>query len=163
ASVDVPAMVVTGGPMLSGRFRKEHVGACTDCWRLHDDLRAERISDADWNEFELGMCRSYGHCSPMGTASTMACMAEALGLPSGGYLMEDFFYAGGLPAVLAQIPDLLHLDARTVTGRALGEELTAARIVNDDVIRTRDRALLAGGSLAVLRGSLCPDGAVLKV
>jgi L-arabonate dehydrase len=258
ASVDVPAMIVTGGPMLSGRFRNEAVGACTDCWRLHDELRADRITQADWDEFESGMCRSYGHCSPMGTASTMACMAEALGMapsgsaaipavdarrrhvaeraglqildlvaagtrpsdimtrpafenairtlhaiggstnavihliaiagrigvdvpldlfdelaadmpllvnlkPSGAYLMEDFYYAGGLPAVLGQLTDLLHLDVRTVTGRTLGEELQSARIVNDDVIRTRDRALVSGGSLAVLRGSLCPDGAVLKV
>ena len=258
ASVDVPAMIVTGGPMLSGRFRNEDVGACTDCWRLHDELRADRITQADWDEFEAGMCRSYGHCSPMGTASTMACMAEALGMapsgsaaipavdsrrrhvaeraglqildlvaagtrpsdvmtrgafenairalhaiggstnavihliaiagrvgvelpidlfdelaattplllnvkPSGSYLMEDVYYAGGLPAVLAQLTDLLDLDATTVTGRTVGEELTTARIVNDDVVRTRDRALHEGGSLAVLRGSLCPDGAVLKV
>jgi L-arabonate dehydrase len=258
ASVDVPAMMVTGGPMLSGRFRNEHVGACTDCWRLHDELRADRITQADWDEFEAGMCRSDGHCSPMGTASTMACLTEALGMapagsaaipavdsrrrhvaeragaqiidlvaagtrpsdimtrqafenairtlhaiggstnavihllaiagrqgvdlpldlfdelagstpllanvkPSGAYLMEDFFYAGGLPAVHAQIADLLHLDALTVTGRTVGEAILGARIVNEDVIRTRDRALLEGGSLAILRGSLCPDGAVLKV
>jgi L-arabonate dehydrase len=258
ASVDVPALMVTGGPMLSGRFRNEHVGACTDCWRLHDELRADRISQADWDEFEAGMCRSDGHCSPMGTASTMACMTEALGMapsgsaaipavdsrrrhvaeragaqildlvaagtrpsdimtaaafenairtlhaiggstnavihlvaiagrlgvdlpidlfdelaastpllvnikPSGAYLMEDFYYAGGLPAVHAQMTDLLHLDALTVTGRTLGEAIVGATIVDDDVIRTRDRALLAGGSLAILRGSLCPDGAVLKV
>ena len=251
-------MMVTGGPMLSGRFRNEHVGACTDCWRLHDELRADRITQADWDEFEAGMCRSDGHCSPMGTASTMACLTEALGMapagsaaipavdsrrrhvaeragaqiidlvaagtrpsdimtrqafenairtlhaiggstnavihllaiagrqgvdlpldlfdelagstpllanvkPSGAYLMEDFFYAGGLPAVHAQIADLLHLDALTVTGRTVGEAILGARIVNEDVIRTRDRALLEGGSLAILRGSLCPDGAVLKV
>ncbi len=84
ASVDVPALMVTGGPMLSGRFRNEHVGACTDCWRLNDELRGDRITQADWDEFESGMCRSFGHCSPMGTASTMACMTEALGMaPSG--------------------------------------------------------------------------------
>ena len=84
ASVDVPAMMVTGGPMLSGRFRNEHVGACTDCWRLHDELRADRITQADWDEFEAGMCRSDGHCSPMGTASTMACLTEALGMAPAG-------------------------------------------------------------------------------
>jgi dihydroxyacid dehydratase/phosphogluconate dehydratase len=83
--------------------------------------------------------------------------------PSGAYLMEDFYYAGGLPAVHAQMTDLLHLDARTVTGRTMGEAILGASIVNDDVIRPRDRALLSGGSLAILRGSLCPDGAVLKV
>jgi dihydroxy-acid dehydratase len=258
ASVDVPALMVTGGPMLSGRFRNEDVGACTDCWRLHDELRAGRFSQADWDEFEAGMCRSDGHCSPMGTASTMACMTEALGMapsgsaaipavdsrrrhvaeragaqvmdlvaagtkpsdimtrdafenairtlhaiggstnavihlvaiagrlgidlpldlfdelaastpllvdikPSGRYLMEDFFYAGGLPAVHAQLADLLHLDALTVTGRTVGESIAGATIVNDDVIRPRDRALHEGGSLAILRGNLCPGGAVLKV
>ncbi len=258
ASVDVPTLMVTGGPMLSGRFRNEDVGACTDCWRLHDELRAGRFSQADWDEFESGMCRSDGHCSPMGTASTMGCLTEALGMapggsaaipavdarrrhvaeragaqildlvaagtrpsdimtraafenairtlhaiggstnavihlvaiagrlgvdlpldlfdelaastpllvnlkPSGQYLMEDFYFAGGLPAVHAQMADLLHLDALTVTGRTLGESIAGARIVNDDVIRQRDRPLHAGGSLAILRGSLCPDGAVLKV
>jgi dihydroxy-acid dehydratase len=258
ASVDVPALMVTGGPMLSGRFRNEDVGACTDCWRMHDELRADRISQSDWDQFESGMCRSFGHCSPMGTASTMACMTEALGMapsgsaaipavdsrrrhvaeragsqimdlvaagtrpsdimtrdafenairtlhaiggstnavihlmaiagrlgvdvpldlfdelaastpllvnikPSGAYLMEDFYYAGGLPAVHAQITDLLHLDARTVTGRTIGEAIEGAAIINDDVIRPRDRALLTGGSLAILRGNLCPDGSVLKI
>jgi dihydroxy-acid dehydratase len=83
--------------------------------------------------------------------------------PSGAYLMEDFFYAGGLPAVQAQIADLLHLDARTVTGRTVGEGLRNAAIVNDDVIRTRQQPLGSGGSLAILRGNLCPDGAVLKI
>ena len=84
ASVDIPALMVTGGPMLNGRWRNEDIGACTDCWRLHDELRAERIGPADWQEIEGGMCRSVGHCSPMGTASTMACVTEALGMaPSG--------------------------------------------------------------------------------
>jgi L-arabonate dehydrase len=83
--------------------------------------------------------------------------------PSGTYLMEDFYYAGGLPAVHAQIADLLHLDALTVSGGSIGEAVQSARIVNDDVIRPRERPLLSGGSLAILRGSLCPDGAVLKV
>jgi L-arabonate dehydrase len=258
ASVDVPALMVTGGPMLSGRFRNEDVGACTDCWRLHDEVRGGRMSQADWDEFESGMCRSFGHCSPMGTASTMACMTEALGMapsgsaaipavdsrrghvaeragvqivdlvaagtrpsdimtrdafenairtlhaiggstnavihlmaiagrlgvdvplelfddlaastpllvnikPSGAYLMEDFYYAGGLPAVHAQLADLLHLDALTVTGRTIGEAIEGAKIVNDDVIRPRELPLLTGGSLAILRGNVCPDGAVLKV
>jgi hypothetical protein len=94
-------------------------------------------------------------------AATTPLLADVK--PSGAYLMEDFFYAGGLPAVLAQIADLLHLDAVTVTGQTLGEAIRGAAIVNDEVIRPRDRALLEGGSLAILRGSLCPDGAVLKV
>jgi dihydroxyacid dehydratase/phosphogluconate dehydratase len=82
--------------------------------------------------------------------------------PHGAYLMEDFYYAGGLPAVLAQIPDLLELDAKTVTGRTIGEEIAGATIVDDDVIRRRDQPLSPAGSLIVLRGNLCPDGAVLK-
>jgi dihydroxy-acid dehydratase len=257
ASVDLPAIMVTGGPMLNGRWRDEEIGACTDCWRLHDELRAGRIDRDDWHQVELGMCRSVGHCSPMGTASTMACVSEALGLspsgsaaipavdarrgqvaeragmqimglvatstrpsdiltrhafenairalhaiggstnavihlvaiagrvgvdlpldvfdelaattplladvkPSGAHLMEDFFYAGGLPAVLDQIRDLLHLDARTVAGQTLGDDLEGASITDTAVIRTRERPLRDGGSLVVLRGNLCPDGAVLK-
>ncbi|MBX3028974.1 MAG: dihydroxy-acid dehydratase [Chloroflexi bacterium] len=257
ASVDIPSIMVTGGPMLNGRWRDEQIGACTDCWRLHDELRAGRIDDDDWRQVELGMCRSVGHCSPMGTASTMACMAEALGIapggsaaipavdarrrqvaeragvqavdlvaagvrpsdiltrhafenairalhaiggstnavihliaiagrvgvdvpldlfddlsattpllanvkPSGAYLMEDLFYAGGLPAILDQVRDLLHLEVPTVTGPTLGESLEGATIRDPRVIRTRERPLRDGGSLVVLRGNLCPDGAVLK-
>ncbi len=77
--------------------------------------------------------------------------------------MEDFFYAGGLPAVMAQIAELLHLDALTVSGRTVGENIAGAEIVNTDVIRPAESPLDAGGSLAVLRGSLCPDGAVMKI
>lgn len=257
ASVDLPSIMVTGGPMLNGRWRTEEIGACTDCWRLHDELRAERIDQEDWHQIELGMCRSVGHCSPMGTASTMACVSEALGMapsgsaaipavdarrrmvaeragaqivdlvaqgtrpsdiltrdafenairtlhviggstnavihlkaiagrvgvdlpldlfdelsadtpvlvdlkPSGRHLMEDFFYAGGLSAALAQVRDLLHLDARTVDGRTVGELLEGAQIIDEQVIRTRARPMREGGSLVILRGNLCPDGAVLK-
>ena len=85
--------------------------------------------------------------------------------PAGDHLMEDFYYAGGLPAVLEQLRDLLHLDTLTVTGRTLGENLdsVATEIVNDGVIRPRSNPLDQGGSLAVLRGNLCPDGAVIKI
>jgi dihydroxy-acid dehydratase len=102
---------------------------------------------------------------PLGRFDELAATTPLLAnvKPSGAYLMEDFFYAGGLPAVHAQMADLLHLDALTVTGRTVGESIGGAAIVNDDVIRPRDRALHEGGSLAILRGSLCPDGAVLKV
>jgi len=82
--------------------------------------------------------------------------------PSGRYLMEDFFYAGGLPALLAQLGDLLDGTQRTVTGRTLAENIAGAQVYNDDVIRSRDRALVAGDGLAVLRGNLAPDGAVIK-
>ena len=83
--------------------------------------------------------------------------------PAGRFLMEDFFYAGGVPAVMAQIEDLLHLDAITVSGRTVGENIAGAEIVNAEVIRTADDPLGAGGALVVLRGSLCPDGAVMKI
>jgi dihydroxy-acid dehydratase len=82
--------------------------------------------------------------------------------PSGEYLMEDFYYAGGLPALLAQIRDLLHLERPTVNGRSLGENLVDARIEDERVIRTRDKALSDEGGLAILRGNLAPDGAVIK-
>jgi len=83
--------------------------------------------------------------------------------PSGEkYLMEDFYYAGGLRALLAELKDLLHLDARTVTGKSLGENLEGARIFNEDVIRKRNNPLKASGGLVVVRGNLAPDGAVIK-
>jgi dihydroxy-acid dehydratase len=258
ASADIPAIVVTGGPMLNGRWRGRELGSCSDCWHFHEELRAGRITETDWVEIENSMSRSNGHCMTMGTASTMACVTEALGLtlpggaaipavdsrrrhlaeeagrrivalveedlkpsdiltreafenairvlhaisgstnailhllayagrvgvelplqlfddlcattpwlvdlkPAGRYLMEDFFYAGGLPAVMAQIGHLLHLDAVTVTGRTVGENMAGAEIVDPKVIRPADDPLDAGGALVVLRGSLCPDGAVLKI
>jgi L-arabonate dehydrase len=259
-SADIPAIVVTGGPMLNGRWRGESLGSCSDCWRYYEELRAGRISERDFAELENAMSRSHGHCMVMGTASTMACVTEALGLslpgsaaipaadsrrahdaeaagrqivdlvrrgirpsdvvtrdalenairtlhaisgstnaiihliayagrlgselplalfdelcettpwlvnlkPAGEHLMEDFYYAGGLPAALAQVRDLLHLDALTVTGRTLGENLDAVptEVIDARVIRSRAEPLDAGGSLVVLRGNLCPDGAVLKV
>jgi len=82
--------------------------------------------------------------------------------PAGKYLMEDFFYAGGLRALLAEIADLLVLDARTVNGHTLGENIAGAEVFNHDVILPRDKALVASGSLAVLRGNLAPNGAVIK-
>jgi dihydroxy-acid dehydratase len=83
--------------------------------------------------------------------------------PSGDqYLMEDFYYAGGLRALLSQLTDLLNVDCRTVNGRSLGENLAGARIYNDEVIRKRSNPLKASGGLVVLRGSLAPDGAVIK-
>ena len=82
--------------------------------------------------------------------------------PAGQFLMEDFFYAGGLRALLAQIPDLLSLGERTVNGRTLGDNIAGAEVFNRDVILPRDKALVKSGSLAVLRGNLAPDGAVIK-
>ena len=82
--------------------------------------------------------------------------------PAGKYLMEDFYYAGGLRAMLERIRDKLHLDAMTVNGRTLGENIAGAKVFGDDVILPRDRPLIENGSLAVLRGNLAPDGAVIK-
>jgi L-arabonate dehydrase len=259
-SANIPTIVVTGGPMLNGHWRGRELGSCSDCWHYHEELRAGRISEQDFTEIENAMSRSNGHCMTMGTASTMACVTEALGLtmpggaaipavdsrrahlaeaagrqivelverdlrpsdivtreafenairalhaisgstnaiihliayagrlgielplsvfdelcattpwlvdlkPAGAHLMEDFYYAGGLPAVLEQIRDLLHLDALTVTGRTVGENLDAVptEIIDEAVIRPRSDPLDAGGSLVVLRGNLCPDGAVMKI
>jgi L-arabonate dehydrase len=259
-SADIPAIVVTGGPMLNGHWRGKELGSCSDCWHYHEELRAGRITEPDFGEIENAMSRSHGHCMTMGTASTMACMTEALGLtlpgaaaipavdsrrshvaeaagrqivalaeqvvrpsdvltpgafenairtlhaisgstnaiihliayagrlgidlplsrfdelcastpwlvdlkPAGEHLMEDFYYAGGLPAVLEQIRDLLNLDVLTVTGRTLGENLDAVptEIIEPKVIRPRSAPLDEGGSLVVLRGNLCPRGAVMKI
>jgi dihydroxy-acid dehydratase len=82
--------------------------------------------------------------------------------PSGAYLMEDFFYAGGLTALMSEMRDLLHLDAITVNGRSIGDNLAGAKIINEDVIRPRDKALAASGGTAILYGNLAPDGAVIK-
>jgi dihydroxy-acid dehydratase len=258
ASADIPSIVVTGGPMLNGHWRGKEIGSCSDCWHYHEELRAGRITEADWVEIENSMSRSNGHCMTMGTASTMACVTEALGLtlpggaaipavdsrrrhlaeacgrqivelverdlrpsqiltreafenairvlhaisgstnavihliayagrvgveleltlfdelcastpwlvdlkPAGRFLMEDFFYAGGVPAVMAQIEDLLHLDAVTVSGTTVGENIAGAEIVDPTVIRPADDPLDTGGALVVLHGSLCPDGAVMKI
>ncbi len=258
ASANIPAIVVTGGPMLNGYWRGRELGSCSDCWHYNEERRAGRITAAEFTEIENSMSRSNGHCQTMGTASTMACVTEALGLtlpggaaipavdsrrrqlaeaagrqivelverdlrpsdiltreafenairvlhaisgstnaiihliayagrvgvdlplqlfdelcettpwlvdlkPAGRHLMEDFFYAGGLPAVMAQIADLLHLDAITVSGLTVGENIAGAEIVDTGVIRPASDPLDAGGSLVVLRGSLCPDGAVMKI
>jgi dihydroxy-acid dehydratase len=257
ASANVPAIVVTGGPMLSGHWRNQSLGSCTDCWHFHEELRAGRIDRAEWKDIENSISRSSGHCQTMGTASTMACVTEALGMslagaaavpapdsrrkgmaeaagrkivelvavglrpsdiltgaafenaitvlhaisgstngvlhlcalagrvgvdlpleffdelsertpwlvnlkPSGAYLMEDFYYAGGLPAVMRELSNRLHLDVITVTNNTVGVNIAGAKIVNTDVIAPADRPLSERGSLVVLRGNLCPDGAVLK-
>jgi len=82
--------------------------------------------------------------------------------PSGKYLMEDFFYAGGLPGLLARLADVLNVDCVTCNGKTLGENIKGAGVYNDDVIRTRDNPVYPEGGVAVLRGNLCPNGAVIK-
>ena len=258
ASVDLPAIMVTGGPMLNGKFRGEDVGSGTHVWRFEQELAAGRMTAEDTVAAESGMARSCGHCMTMGTASTMACLAETLGMqlpgsaawpapdarrgqtaqlagqrivalartdlrpsrimtrqafenaivvnaaiggstnavihllaiagrlgvplslddfdslarpvptlvnlmPSGRYLMEDFCYAGGVPAVMRELGDLLHTEHVTVTGQTLAENIATAECWNREVIKTVTEPLQPPGSgTAVLHGNLCPDGAVIK-
>ncbi|QNP68986.1 dihydroxy-acid dehydratase [Streptomyces roseirectus] len=257
ASVDLPAVVVPGGPMLTGTFRGRPLGCGTDVWRLSEEVRAGTLSQADFTRSESAMIRSKGHCNTMGTASTMALVAEALGTvvpglagtpapdsrllqaahgtgklavemvagdrrpgtfltkgsfhnaivalaaiggstnavvhllaiagrlgieltlddfdrigsrvpvlvdlqPAGRYLMEDFHRAGGLLAVLREVRDLLDPQALTVTGEPLVDYLDDAAIWDAEVIRSRAEPLVAEGGIAVLRGNLAPDGALLK-
>ena len=259
ASVDLPTMMITGGPMLNGKYRGTDIGSGTSVWRLTEEYRAGTLSRDALTEAETCMSRSSGHCMTMGTASTMACIVEAMGLqfagtaaipavdsrrrasshlagrrivdlvkegvrlsdivtkqalvnaivanaalggstnavvhllaiagrldlplslsefdrigaavpllvdlmPSGRFLMEDFFYAGGLPAVLREVAPLLSLDAMTVSGLTIGEEIADAPCHDRNVIRTFDEPVLpAGTSTAVLRGTLAPSGALLKI
>lgn len=257
ASVDLPTLVVSGGPMLNGKFRGCDIGSGTDVWRFSEEHRAGKLSDDEYREAEGAMHRSKGHCMTMGTASTMACMVEALGLglpgnaaipavdarryqlahlagrrivemvredlrmsriltrrafenaiitnaaiggstnaiihllafagrigvdlkledfdrlgsgipllvnlmPSGKYLMEDFFYAGGLPAVLRELEGVVHRDALTVNGKTIGENNKEAPCHNRDVIRTFSEPLQEAAGIAVLKGNLAEHGAVIK-
>lgn len=259
ASVDLPSLMITGGPMLNGKFRGSDIGSGTDVWKFTEEHRAGRMSTEDLYEAETCMARSAGHCMTMGTASTMASIVEALGLqlsgsaaipavdsrrmamaqlagrrivdmvdegltmskvmtrdsfenaiivnaalggstnaivhllamagrlgieltlddfdvigrkvpllvnlmPSGQYLMEDFYYAGGVPAVMKELSRTLHLDAMTVSGKTIGEEIANAPCYSREVIATWDEPVQpAGSSTAVLRGNLAPNGAVLKI
>ncbi len=257
ASADIPAIMVTGGPMLRGKWRTEELGSGTDAWRLWGMRRAGQLSDEEWCEAESCMSRSAGHCMVMGTASTMASMVEALGMtlpgnaaipapdsrrmalaemtgrrimemvqedlkpskiltaqafdnairadmaiggstnaiihlvaiagrvgvplplsrfdelsrttpflvnvrPSGKHLMEDFFYAGGLPVVMKELLPLLHRDAITVTGKSIEANVRDATNYDEDVIRTLAMPISSEGGTVILTGNLCPSGAVLK-
>ena len=259
ASCDLPTLVVSGGPMLNGKFRGTDIGSGTDVWRYSEEVRAGTMTLPQFREAETCMSRSAGHCMSMGTASTMACMVEALGLglpqnaaipapdsrrltlahlagrrivemvdedlriskiltrnafenavrvngavggstnavihsiaiagrtqvelslddwdklgsevktivdlmPSGRFLMEDFYYAGGLPAVMRVLCEngVLHGDALTVNGKTIWENTKEAPNWNHEVIRTLDNPLAERGGIAVLKGNLAPDGAVLK-
>ncbi|MCX7961796.1 MAG: L-arabinonate dehydratase [Burkholderiales bacterium] len=257
-SMNIPAIYVPAGPMLSAHWRDQTLGSGSDVWKYWDELRAGGIGEDDWREIETSIARSAGTCMTMGTAATMMALAEVLGWslpgassipavdanharmaaasgrrivemvwedlkprdflsrasfdnaitvlmalggstnavvhltamarraglafpleryneiaertpvlanirPSGErYLMEDFYYAGGLRALLAEIRDLLELSALTVNGRTLGENIEGARIWNPEVIRPRSRPVKPSGGLVVLKGSLAPDGAVIK-
>lgn len=260
ASCDIPAIVVTGGPMLNGKHKGKDIGAGTIVWQMHEELKAGKI---DLNEFlsaESGMSRSAGTCNTMGTASTMACIAEALGTslphnaaipavdsrryvlahlsgmrivdmvhedlrlskiltkeafenaikvnaaiggstnavihlkaiagrigvdlqlddwnrvgrgmptivdlqPSGRFLMEEFYYSGGLPAVIRRMGEanlLPHPQALTVNGQTIWENCQQSPIYNDEVIRKIDNPIRQDGGMCILRGNLAPKGAVLK-
>jgi len=257
ASCDLPTIVLSGGPMLNGKFRGEDIGSGTSVWRFSEDVRSGAMSMCDFQDAESCMSRSAGHCMTMGTASTMACMVEALGIampmnaaipavdsrryalahrvgnrivemvredlrmsqiltrqafenavrvinavggssnavlhllaiagrigvnfklddwdelgrgihclvnlmPSGRYLMEDFYYAGGLPAVIRELGDLINRDAMTVSGKTIGENVADAPCYNKDVVRPMDNPVVANSGIAVLRGNLCPGGAIIK-
>jgi dihydroxy-acid dehydratase len=257
ASVDVPALMVPGGPMLRGMWHGMELGSGTDLRRFWEEVRAGRLSEEEFCEMESCVSRSAGHCTVMGTASTMAGLAEALGMtlpgaadipapdsrrlsiaeqsgrrivdmvaeglrpsqilssaafenaicllmalggstnaiihlvaiagrvgldlplskfeeisrttpvlanvkPSGKYLMEDFSYAGGVPAVMKEIASQLHLDAATATGKTLGENIARSACFNREVIKPFSQPLYPEGGLVVLGGNLAPCGAVIK-
>ena len=258
ASVDLPTILLTGGPMLNGKYRGTDIGSGTSVWRLTEERRAGTISAAELAGAESCMARSNGHCMTMGTASTMACLTEILGIqlpdsaalpandsrrrtlahlagrrivemvgenltmssvitrrsfenavranaaiggstnavvhllaiagrlgiplelddfdkltqdiptlvdmmPAGRFLMEDFAYAGGVGALVAELGDLLDGTARTITGASLAENYRGAECFNREVIRTVGQPLKPAGShIAVLRGNLAPDGALIK-
>ncbi|HVT84658.1 MAG TPA: IlvD/Edd family dehydratase [Chitinophagaceae bacterium] len=256
-SVDLPTIVVPGGPMLNGRFKGECMGSGSFNWMVKEKTLVENFTEEDIHEAEIGTARSAGHCMSMGTASTMACMVEALGLtlpgaaaipavdsrkkvlaqlsgrrivemvkedlklskiltrkafensivvnagvggstnliihltaiagrigvelkledfdvigskipllvnlkPSGKYLMEDFYYAGGLPVVINELKKYLHNDAITVNGKTIGENNENPTCYNREVIATIDQPLQEHAGIAVLKGNLCEDGAIIK-
>jgi len=255
ASVDLPAIVVSSGPMLNGKWRGRDIGSGTDVWKFSEAVRAGDMTLQDFMAAESGMSRSAGVCMTMGTASTMASLVEAMGLalptnaalpavdarrtalahltgrrivemveedlkpsdiltrgafenailanaavggstnavvhllaiagrvgvdlgladfelgrdipllvncmPSGQYLMEDFAYAGGVPAVLAQLRDQLR-PARTALGGDISAYAEGAEIFNEDVIRPLSNPVKPAAGLRVLRGNLAPDGAIVK-
>ena len=257
ASVDLPTVGVSGGPMLSGKWRGQELGSGTGVWSMSEQVRAGTLKLADFFEAESCMHRSHGHCMTMGTASTMASMVEALGIglpgnaaypavdgrrnvlarmagrravemvhedlllskiltreafenaiktlaaiggstnavihliamagrigiklvlddfdrlaselpclvnlqPSGKFLMEDFCYAGGLPVVMKEIAQHLHLDAITANGMTIGQNIADAQNYNTEVIKPLSAPFKDKAGIAVLRGNLSPRGAVIK-
>ncbi|MFC3416101.1 IlvD/Edd family dehydratase [Algoriphagus hitonicola] len=256
ASVDLPTLVISGGPMLVGRFKGKKIGT-SDVWRFAEEYKLGKLSQEEFIEAEAAMSRSVGHCAPMGTASTMAAMVEALGLalpdnatipaadsrrkvlahmagirivemvnedlkmsrvltrksfenaimvnaalggstnfilhltaiakrigveldltdfdhfsskiplianvqPSGEHWVEDLFYAGGLPAVMKEIEKQLHTDVITVTGKSLAENIQKAECYDRNLIGTFEKPIKPDSGIAVLKGNLCPNGAVIK-
>ena len=260
ASCDLPALVVSAGPMLGGRHRGRRVGSGTDMYRISEEVRAGTVAREELDAFAQETNRTPGTCNSMGTASTMACLAEAMGLalpgngtipaidarrrvlarrsgaravemikegrlisqvavpaafenaarvlaalggstnavlhlialagrlevplrlddidrlgrgvptlvdvmPAGAGLMDDFFAAGGLQVVLRRLAEagLLREEAPTLTGERIGDVCRKAECLDERIIRRLDDPVCADGGIAVLRGNLAPDGAVLKV
>ena len=256
-SVDLPTLVVPGGPMLNGKFRGGEIGSGSFTWMIKERTQTGELTKEEVYEAEACAARSQGHCNTMGTASTMATMVEALGLtmpgasaipaadsrkkvmsqmagrrivemvhedlkmskiltrkafenaivtnaavggstnliihltaiagrigvdvnlddfdklgskvpllvnlkPSGKYLMEDYYYAGGLPVVLKELQDVLHKDVVTVNGKNHHENIAGAECYNEEVIAKYDSPLQDEAGIAVLRGNLCENGAVIK-
>jgi L-arabonate dehydrase len=258
ASCNVPALVVSGGPMLNGCYRGQRIGSGTGVFKMSEAMRAGKIGMAEFVEAESCMNRSRGHCMTMGTASTMASIVESLGMglphnsaipavdarrqalahlagrrivemvredltiekiltrkafenairtnaaiggstnavnhlialagrigvdlqladfelgsdvpcllnlqPSGEFLMEDFYYAGGLPAILRELGEagLLHKDVMTVNGNTIWENVKNAECYNRNVIYSFDQPFKPRAGIAVLRGNLAPNGAIIK-
>ena len=259
ASAGVPAVALVAGPMMTGSYQGERLGACTDCRRFWGEHRAGRIDEPTIRGIESNLAPTAGTCMVMGTASTMACVTETLGMmlpggaaipavhadrirhaeesgraacrlaargitperimtaqafenaarvllaiggstngvihltavagrlgialapelfdrlseetplllnlkPSGQHYMEDFHKAGGMELILQELKPKLHLNCLTVTGQTLGERLSRPYAHPDwqDVVATAQEPLQEKGGLAVLRGNLCPDGAVIK-
>ena len=257
ASVDLPTIGVSGGPMLNGKWRGQELGSGTGVWSMSEQVRSGTLKLQEFLEAESCMHRSHGHCMTMSTASTMASMVEALGVglpgnaaypavdgrrnvlarqagrrivemvhedqclskvlnrqafenairtlaaiggstnavihliaiagrlgipltiddferlgsempclvnlqPSGQYLMEDFCYAGGLPAVMKEISSLIHLDHITVSGHSVADNIASAQNFNAEVIKPLNQPFKEKAGIAVLRGNLAPRGAVIK-
>ena len=257
SSVDLPTIGVSGGPMLSGKYRGGELGSGTGVWQMSEEVRAGQMSQEEFFEAESCMHRSHGHCMTMGTASTMASMVEALGMslpgnaaipavdarrnvlarnsgrrivemvkedlimskiltkaafenairvnagiggstnavihllaiagrigvdlkleewdkigqklpclvnlqPSGKYLMEDFYYAGGLPSVIRELESVIDKSALSANGQTLWDNCKGAPNWNRDVIHAFDTPFKAAAGIAILHGNLCPDGAVIK-
>jgi dihydroxy-acid dehydratase len=257
ASVNLPAIVIPGGPMLTGTFKGQALGCGTDVWRLSEEVRADTLSNDEFIQSESATIRSKGHCNTMGTASTMAVVAEALGMtlpgfagipaadarllakshdtgrhivemvksdrkpsdiliresfinaiiavaavggstnsvvhllaiagrlginlsledfdaagsnipllanlqPSGKFLMDDLYRAGGLLALLSQISDRFSSQPITVTGKPLTDYMTGQEIYDPSVITSPKAPLMENAGIAVLRGNLAPNGAIIK-
>src|ERR1700759_670036 len=258
ASCNLPALAVSGGPMLNGRFRGKNIGSGTGVWQMSEEMRAGTMTQEEFTEAESCMNRSRGHCMTMGTASTMASMVESLGMglphnaaipavdarrqvlahmagrrivemvfddlrmdkiltrnafenairanaaiggstnavihlialagrvgvnlklddmelgadlpcllnlqPSGEFLMEDFYYAGGLPAVLRELGEagVLHQEALTVNGQTIWENVRNSACYTRQVIHTFSKPFKPRSGIVVLRGNLAPQGSVIK-